>query len=131
MEKVKKLRRVILFFIGAFLILFFFQFYWIISNDGNLIIFVSNESMENVEIEVYLDGKKIIEDYFIPSAHDYAKYNIKTNLTNHTLTLKTNNGCIENHKINSLLATWITINYNGIEEGFYFNIIKHPYWSFL
>ncbi len=90
------------------------ELYFYFRYDGNLIIHMCNDSdIENVNIELYLDGKKLTNENFSNKTfHEYKKYSFNIPFGKHTLTVK-NENIIKEYKFNSFLVKWIVIDFGN------------------
>lgn len=122
------MKRRIFFIIFFCLILFFCiqQIYRYNTYNGNIIICINNEIKDTVYVEILLDNKIILSNYFFNGyVHNYKLYPQKVNFGNHKLNLKINN---EEYFIRffSLPIKWVyigilnsDINYNIVIKKYY------------
>ncbi len=78
MIKVKKIIRIAIYIILAYVI--GFETFYYFKNDGNVILFVSNQSsqIDSVDIKILIDGREIVSDVFTSgNFHNYKEYSLK------------------------------------------------------
>lgn len=87
------------------------QIYWYINLGGNLDIYLNNSSPKaSVNISLFLDGEKIIEDDFDNNYLLYKNFTDKVSLGKHHLVAKTKDGKIKNEfYFNSLFVKRIKV----------------------
>ncbi|MCD7972630.1 MAG: hypothetical protein LUG18_08170 [Candidatus Azobacteroides sp.] len=129
---IKKITKVLFILFFAF---FLFQVYFIIKNKGNLVLEISNDSLNIEQIEVYIDNKKVLDQFVLNEGmHIYNSYSLFISPTNHTLFVKVGDNISEKYEFNGFLATWVIINYYGSRfihidrEIFYIDSNKLPLW---
>ena len=105
------------------------QVFFICTNKGNLKFVVCNEALpDSVHIEIYIDGKKALEDRLeVP----YNIYSLKTSLSSHIAIIKIDGYESEEIRFNTILFTSIYVDYsvdklNQNKQRIYFEIQKHP-----
>ncbi|WP_291528921.1 hypothetical protein [Bacteroides sp. UBA939] len=103
--------------------------------EGNLIFEISNESLvDYAQLEIFIDGTKIIDNRIRNDFHSYKPYPTKVTLGNHTILIKINGETAKEIKVNTFLVTFITVEYYGDrfdfpgydKEHFNISIRKRP-----
>ncbi|MCD7974179.1 MAG: hypothetical protein LUG18_16195 [Candidatus Azobacteroides sp.] len=126
--------------IGLFIVFLLFQFYFIFSNKGNLMLEISNTSLDIAQIEVYIDNKKVLDKFILNEGiHFYHKYSLIVSPINHTLIVKVGEDVSEEYKFNGLLFNWIVIEYHGDKlididpdyNPFLIDFSKLPRWGYV
>jgi hypothetical protein len=104
------------------------------SNGNNLVFLIGNNFVVNEKIEIFIDGKKVIEDTL--NRNFYQGYCFKVSMRNHTALIIIN-GCKQEIKFNSILYTDIFIDYYGLGDrnihGQYmtYTIRKTPFYALM
>jgi hypothetical protein len=78
MIKAKKIIRIAICIILAYII--GFEIFYYFKNNGNVILFVSNQSsqIDSVDIKILVDGREIVSDVFTSgNFHNYKEYSLK------------------------------------------------------
>lgn len=86
-------------FIAVAIVLLFYlgqQIFWYTSLGGNVLVYISNQSkQELVDVEVFLDGEKHIDDKLSNEFfHDYKFYPLKASIGNHVMEIQANQNSI-------------------------------------
>lgn len=99
-----------LFFLGR-------QVYWIVSEDGNIVVYVHNSSdMEEVTMEIIIDGKQLYKDSYSSEYLAYSKYSIWESLGKHSIEVKVQNENIsQNRDFYILGAKWVNVEFMNKE----------------
>jgi len=89
------------------------QVFRYIKYKGNLIVCISNQSkLDSVNIELYLDGKKIIADFFTNDTfHNYRIYPIKSSFGKHNLLVKSNEQASKETTLTALFIKWVVVDF--------------------
>ncbi len=89
-------RKVFKVLIAILLIIFAHQIYWYIGLGGNLDLYLTNVSEQTpVNINLYLDGKRIAKEDFNDKNLNYKNHTLKVSPGKHYLVAKTDDGEIE------------------------------------
>lgn len=88
------------------------QLYWYVGQSGNLVLFVSNKSdIELAEIEVTLDGKRIVEDSFSTGIYNYKNYSFNVSPWKHDIEVVCNHlGIKEKFSFYNFFVTRVLID---------------------
>jgi hypothetical protein len=89
------------------------QVFRYIKYKGNLIVCISNQSkLDSVNIELYLDGKKIMADFFTNDTfHNYKIYPVRSSLGKHTLLVKSKELASKEIALTSLFMKWVVVDF--------------------
>ena len=134
MRKSKKL--LILIFSIIFISFIYQQLYYTYKYEGNLVIYISNESLiDSAQLEIYIDGNKILESSLTNEVtHLNKSHSVKTAIGNHVAVIKINGETSKEIKFNTILSTFIFVDYYGDrfsyltnkEDHFVISISKRP-----
>ena len=116
----KKIKRMFLIVFSVILMCGIFQqLYYRIEYEGNLVFYIANESLADpAQLEIFVDGIKIIDDKINSVFHLDKQYSAKTTLGNHVITIKMNGELTEEIKLNTFLVTLDWISLVNIENTF-------------
>jgi hypothetical protein len=108
----KKYKKIFLIIVSTLLsLLIILQVYYRISNDGNLIFFLSRDlfydEYPSYSYEIYLDGKKVSEGIY----SDYKNVSVKTSPWFHEAVIKINGDESRKIKFNTFLVTFVLVDY--------------------
>ncbi len=116
---------------GILIALILQQLYFRAKYEGNLVLYISNESLvDSARLEIFVDGKKVLEDKVTNQVtHLYKQYSVKTTLGNHAVVIKVAGESSEEIKLNTFLVTFVSVDYYGdrldvpgSEDGKHFSI---------
>lgn len=81
--------------------------------DGNLIVCISNQSkLDSLNIELYIDGEKIISDTFTNSTfHNYKINPVKLSIGKHILLVKSKGFASQEITLTSLFIRWLIVDF--------------------
>ena len=132
----KKIKRMFLIVFSVILMCGIFQqLYYRIEYEGNLVFYIANESLADpAQLEIFVDGIKIIDDKINSVFHLDKQYSAKTTLGNQVITIKMNGELTEEIKLNTFLVTFVAVEYYGdrldipgeYRKHFYISIEKCP-----
>lgn len=111
----RKIKRI---FLIVFLVILacgiFQQLYYRIKYEGNLVFYIANESLiDPAQLEIFIDGIKIVDDKIVNGFHWYKQYSAETTLGSHIIVVKINGELAEEVKLNTFLVTFMTVEYYG------------------
>jgi hypothetical protein len=111
----------IIILIGVLILVFLIgqQLFWYAKHEGNVIVYISNQSeLDTVNIELYLDGNKIESGFFTnASFHDYKKYPLKINFGTHTLLLKAKETSTSKEiSFTAFLMKWVIVDFSEVDK---------------
>ena len=112
----KKRKRISLIVFSVILVGFILQqLYYRVKYDGDLVFYISNESLvDSARLEIYIDGTKVLDGKVTNTITHLSKpYPVKTTLGNHTVIIKMNGEATEGIKLNTVLITFINVDYYG------------------
>ena len=122
MKKIK--RRFLIVFSVILMCGIFQQLYYRIEYEGNLVFYIANESLADpAQLEIFVDGIKIIDDKINSVFHLDKQYSAKMN-----------GELTEEIKLNTFLVTFVAVEYYGdrldipgeYRKHFYISIEKCP-----
>lgn len=90
------------------------QVFRYIKYKGNLIISISNQSrLDSVNIELYLDGEKLITDFFTNDTfHNYKVFPIKTSVGRHHIIIKEKKmGFTKEFNLTFIFMKWVVVDF--------------------
>lgn len=134
----KKIKKISLIVFSVILVGFILQqFYYRFKYEGNLVFYISNESLiDSAQLEIFIDGTKVLDDKVTNQiTHLSKRYSVKTALDNHTIIIKINGDVAEEIKLNTFLVTFVNVDYYGDRlnvpgsedrKHFNINIRKYP-----
>ena len=130
----RKLKRIFfIVFLGILVCGILQQLYYKVKYEGNLIFYIANESLvDPAQLEIFIDGIKIIDEEIENGFHWYKRYSAKTTSGNHKIAVRMNGELAEEVELNTFLVTFMTIEYYGDildipgeYRGQHFNISVH------
>lgn len=104
------------------------QLYYRSQFDGNLVFYISNQSLiDSPRLEVFIDGIKILDDKVEGGIHRYKLYPVKTTLDDHAVLIKINGESSEIININTFLVTFMIVSYYGDQFAEAFHCLVRIY----
>lgn len=121
MKRSKKIFILFISFLAIYLLVT--QVYYIFKNDGNLIVYLTNESFsDSLTVELFLDDELIAKDFLANEVIFFNKYTFNVNPTAHSFKIKINNDMSREIKIYTFFVTWVIIEYFDPNQRSYPNI---------
>lgn len=106
----------------------FQQLYYRVKYEGNLVFYIANESLADpAQLEIFVDGIKIIDDKINSVFHLDKQYSAKTTLGDHVITVRMNGELTEEIRLNTFLVTFVAMEYYGNRQDIPDKYGKHFY----